>query len=51
MLHRLPVGRVLLSAVVMGGLFVSKMSAPLIVPVALTLLAARLITASRCRWR
>jgi hypothetical protein len=43
MLHRLTAGRVLLSALVMGGLFVSKMSAPLIVPVALTLLAARLL--------
>jgi len=42
MLHRLTAGRVLLSALVMGGLFVSKMSAPLIVPMALVLVAARL---------
>lgn len=42
-LHRLTPGRVLLSALVMGALFVSKMSAPLIVPMALVLVAARLI--------
>lgn len=43
MLHRLTVGRVLLSAFVMGGLFASKMSAPLIGPMALTLVIARLL--------
>lgn len=42
-LHRLTAGRVLGSALAMGGLFVTKMSAPLIVPMALTLLAARLL--------
>ena len=43
MLHRLTAGRVLGSALAMGGLFVTKMSAPLIVPMALILLAARLL--------
>ena len=41
MLQRLTAVRVLLSAFVMGGLFVSKMSAPLIGPMALVLVAAR----------
>lgn len=43
MLHRLTIGRVLLSALVMGGLFVSKMSAPMIGPMALVLVIARLL--------
>ncbi|MFZ1218704.1 MAG: glycosyltransferase family 39 protein [Chthoniobacterales bacterium] len=43
MLQRFTVARVLVSAVVMGGLFVSKMSAPLIVPVIFTLSVIRLI--------
>ncbi len=43
MLHRLTVGRVVLSALAMGGLFVSKMSAPLIGPMALVLVAGRLL--------
>jgi tetratricopeptide (TPR) repeat protein len=43
MLHRLSPGRVLVSALLMGGLFVSKMSALLIVPVVLTLVGARLV--------
>lgn len=43
MLQRLTVARVVLSALAMGGLFLSKMSGPLIVPVALILVVARLI--------
>jgi hypothetical protein len=43
-LHRLTVSRVLFSALAMGGLVVSKMSAPLIAPIALALLVARLIS-------
>jgi hypothetical protein len=43
MLHRLTPGRLLLSASVLGGLFVSKMSAPLIAPMALVLVGARLL--------
>ena len=42
-LHRVSAGRVLVSSLVMGGLFVSKMSAILIVPIAVTLVLARLI--------
>ena len=45
MLQRLTLGRVLTSAFLMGGLFVSKMSAPLIVPVVFTLTVIRLIRA------
>ncbi|MGD1032057.1 MAG: glycosyltransferase family 39 protein [Opitutaceae bacterium] len=41
-LHRITPGRVLLSALIMGGLFVSKMSAFLIVPVAVALGMIRL---------
>jgi hypothetical protein len=43
-LHRLTVSRVLLSALAMGGLVVSKMSAPLIAPIAVALLVVRLIS-------
>ena len=43
MLQRLTIGRVLVSALAMAGLFVSKMSAPLILPIAFVLTAARLI--------
>jgi 4-amino-4-deoxy-L-arabinose transferase-like glycosyltransferase len=43
MLHRLTVGRLIVSGLTMGALFISKMSAVLIVPIALTLLVARLI--------
>lgn len=43
MLHRLTAVRVLISALVIGGLFVSKMSAVLILPIGLTLVIARLI--------
>jgi len=43
LLHRVTPGRVALSAVVMGGLFISKMSALLIVPVLLIMVVARLI--------
>lgn len=43
-LDRLSLRRVLLSALVMGGLFVSKLSAVLMVPVALVLVTARLIS-------
>src|SRR6202040_4007418 len=46
MLQRLTLSRIMLSALAMGGLFVSKMSCVLIVPIALTLLAARLIDGS-----
>jgi len=42
-LHRLTTARLLGSALALGALFVTKMSAPLIVPIALLLLAARLI--------
>jgi hypothetical protein len=42
-LQRLTAARVVLSGLAMGGLFLSKMSAPLIVPVALILVVARLI--------
>ena len=41
-LERLTLGRVLLSALIMGALFLTKMSALLIVPVALLLVGARL---------
>ena len=41
-LHRVTVGRVLVSGLVVGGLFVTKMSAILIVPIALTLACIRL---------
>ncbi len=41
-LHRITVPRVLGSAVIVGGLFATKMSAALIVPIAAILLAARL---------
>ena len=41
-LHRVTTARLLVSALALGALFVTKMSAPLIVPVALLLLAARL---------
>ena len=40
-LHRANLVRLLISALVMGGLFVSKMSAPLIVPIVLLLLLIR----------
>jgi hypothetical protein len=43
MLHRLTVGRLIVSGLTMGALFISKMSAVLIIPIALTLLVARLI--------
>jgi 4-amino-4-deoxy-L-arabinose transferase-like glycosyltransferase len=43
MLQRLTPGRVLASALVMGGLFITKMSAVLILPVALILAAGRII--------
>jgi hypothetical protein len=43
MLQRLTPGRVLASAVLMGALFVTKMSAILILPIALILVAVRLI--------
>jgi hypothetical protein len=43
MLHEFTIARVLASAFVMAGLFVSKMSAPLIVAVALALTVLRLI--------
>ncbi len=43
LLHRLSPGRLLLSSLAVGGLFVAKMSAILIVPIAATLLVARLI--------
>jgi hypothetical protein len=42
MLQRLTVGRVLLAGLTVGGLFVTKMSAALIVPLALVLVVARL---------
>ena len=43
MLQRLTPGRVLASALLMGGLFVTKMSAVLILPVALVLAAGRIV--------
>ena len=43
MLQRLTVGRLIVSGLTMGALFISKMSAALIIPIALTLLVARLI--------
>ena len=43
MLHRLSAGRLIASALAMGGLFVAKSSAVLIGPVALIMVAARLI--------
>jgi hypothetical protein len=43
MLHRVTAVRVLISALVIGGLFVSKMSAVLILPIGLTLVIARLV--------
>jgi tetratricopeptide (TPR) repeat protein len=43
MLHRLSPLRVLVSGLVMGGLFVVKASAPLIIPIGLTLIMARLL--------
>jgi hypothetical protein len=43
MLHRMSAGRLLGSALLAGGLFVSKMSAVLILPVMLALAAARLL--------
>ena len=46
MLQRLTLSRIMLSALAMGGLFVSKMSCVLIVPIALTLLVGRLIDGS-----
>jgi len=42
-LQRLTLSRVLAGGLCLGGLFISKMSAPLIAPIALALLAARLI--------
>lgn len=42
-LQRVTVGRVLLSGLVAGGMFVSKMSAVLLVPIGVTLIVARLI--------
>lgn len=42
-LHRLSARRVLVSALAMAGLFVSKSSAVLIIPIALALVAARLV--------
>ena len=45
MLQRFTLARVLVSAFVMGGLFVSKMSAPLIVPMAFLLTVIRLLHA------
>ena len=42
-LHRMSAGRLLVSALLAGGLFVSKMSAVLILPVMLLLLVVRLI--------
>jgi len=44
LLHRLTTGRLLLSAGVTAALFVTKMSAPLLVPMALVLVAARLLS-------
>jgi hypothetical protein len=44
LLHRLTTGRLFLSAVVTAALFVTKMSAPLLVPMALALVAARLLS-------
>ncbi len=43
LLHRLTTGRLLLSAGATAALFVTKMSAPLLVPMALALVAARLL--------
>ncbi|HEX2855187.1 MAG TPA: glycosyltransferase family 39 protein [Opitutaceae bacterium] len=43
MLHRLTAARVLISALLIGGLFVSKMSAVLMLPIGLALVTARLI--------
>jgi hypothetical protein len=43
-LHRITPGRLLLSALVMGGLFVSKMSAVLIVPIAVVLCLIRVFS-------
>jgi hypothetical protein len=43
MLQRLTPGRVLTSALLMGGLFVTKMSAVLILPIALILAAGRIV--------
>jgi len=43
MLHRLTIGRLVISGLTMGGLFVSKMSGVLIIPMALALLVARMI--------
>lgn len=46
MLQRFTVARVVVSALLMAGLFVSKMSAPLIVPVVFTLTVIRLLHAT-----
>ncbi len=46
LLQRLTPGRVLASALLMGGLFVTKMSAVLILPIALVLTAGRIIDGS-----
>lgn len=43
LLQRLSPGRLVLSALTMGGLFVAKMSAPLIIPMALVLVVVRLL--------
>jgi hypothetical protein len=43
MLHRFTLWRLVISALAMGGLCMSKMSAPLIIPVALILVVGRLI--------
>ncbi len=43
LLHRVTPGRLALSALTMAGLFVAKMSAPLIIPMAAILVLARLI--------
>ena len=44
-LHHITVGRVLLSGLLMGGLFASKMSAVLMLPIGLVLIVARLVLA------
>jgi hypothetical protein len=48
--HRITAGRVLLSALVLGGLFVSKMSAILIVPIAVVLAGVRLFSGAPPRF-
>lgn len=49
-LQKLTFARVVVSGLVMGGLFVSKMSAPLIIPIAFVLIAAKLLNKGPLLW-